>query len=221
MEDNFYQESDSFDSVTVHCKYNYGKNFELIFLCLIFSLVVCIVIGAYIFAMMGMFGDYLYMIAHPVKKWDELCVLTFLCVLLFATSLGICLNEIGSYTLVFDSNGITGKYSNWAISNGDFINAITVKNKYTRYTIFDVYYLEGNRYISLKSFESFSRYKDCIILWRTKYPHDSLGMRFFLRYNSWVFLSKDDCPLRVCCKKSELADLQYFLSQRLPQVEPL
>lgn len=221
MEDSFYQESDSLDSVTVNCKYNYGKNFELILLCLVFSVIVITITGAYIFAMMGMFGDYFYAIAHPIQRWNDMCMLVFLCVLLFATSLGICMDGIGSYTLVFDNDGITGTYSNWAISNGNFIDAITVRTKYTRYTIFDVYSIEGNRYISLKSFQSFSRYKDCIILWRTRHPEDSFGMRFFLRYNSWGLLSKDSCPLRVCCTRSELTNLQDFLSRRLPQVEPL
>lgn len=221
MEDSFYQESDSLDSVTVNCKYNYGKNFELILLCLVFSVIVITITGAYIFAMMGMWKDFFYTIAHPIQRWNDVCMLVFLCVLLFATSLVICINGIGSYTLVFDNNGITGTYSNWAISNGDFIDAITVKNRYTRYTIFDVDYVEGNRYISLDSFKSFSRYKDCIILWRTKHPQDTFGMRFFLRYNSWGLLPKGNCPLRVCSNGSDLANLQDFLSQRLPQVQPL
>lgn len=46
-------------------------------------------------------------------------------------------------------------------------------------------------------------------------------MRFFLRYNSWGLLSKGNCPLRVCGNGSDLANLQDFLSQRLPQVQPL
>ena len=132
MEDSFYQESDSLDSVTVNCKYNYGKNFELILLCLVFSVFVITITSAYIFAMMGMWKDFFYAIAHPIQRWNDVCMLVFLCVLLFATSLVICINGIGSYTLVFDNNGITGTYSNWAISNGDFIDAITVKNSYRR-----------------------------------------------------------------------------------------
>lgn len=221
MEDSFYQEADSLDSVTVNCKYKSGKKLELMFLLLFFSVLVCTTVGAYIFAMLGMSGEFFYMLTHPAQKWDEFSFGAGFCLITFFVSLCALSNGISSCSLVFNNNGITGTYSNWVISNGDFIDAITVKNKYTRYTIFDVDYVGKDRYISLDSFKSFSRYKDCIILWRTKHPYDTFGMHFFLRYNSWILLSRGHCPLRVCGTRSDLANLQDFLSQRLPQVHPL
>lgn len=221
MEDSFYQESDSPDSVTVACKYKSGKTLELMLLCLVLSVLVCTTVGAYIFAMLGMSDEFFYMITHPTQKWGDFLFHASFCFFTFFVSLCIFSNWISSCNLVFDNNGITGTYSNWAISDGDFIDAITVKHRHTRYTIFDVDYVEGNRYISLDNFKSFSRYKDCIILWRTKHPQDTFEMRFFLRYNSWGLLYKGNCPLRVCGNGSDLANLQDFLSQRLPQVQPL
>ena len=221
MDDGFYQEADSLDSVTVHCKYKSGKTLELMFLCLSLSVLICTTVDVYIFAMLGMFDEFFYMIIHPTQKWDDFLFYAGFCLATFLVSLCFLSNGISSCSLVFNNNGITGTYSNLVISNGNFIDAITVKNKYTRYTIFDVDYVGGNRYISLDSFKSFSSYKDCIILWRTKHPQDTFGMRFFLRYNSWTLLTSGYCPLKVCGTRSELADLQYFLSQRLPQVEPL
>lgn len=221
MDDGFYQEADSLDSVTVSYKYKSKNNMEIILICLAFSLIVCNSIGIYIYAMLGMSGEYLYMLAHPMQKWDDFSMSAFGCMLCWIMTSYVLVNKIGGYTLIFNNNGISGTYNSLFISNGDFIKAVTVKTRHTSYIIFDIDYIDDKRYISWDNFKSFSRYDDCIVLWRNKRPQYTLGIRILMRYDSWGLLARQNCPLKVCGTRSELADLQDFLSQRLPQVQPI
>lgn len=221
MEDGFYQEADSLDSVTVTYKYKSKNNIEIILICLAFSLIVCNSIGIYIYAMLGMSDSYLYMLTHPMQRWDESFMSAMFFVMCLIATTRIFVNTISGYSLTFDNNGIRGTYNSWFVSNGDFIKAITVKTKYTSYVIFDIDYVDDKKYISWDNFKSFSRYNDCIVLWRNKRPQYTLGIRIFMRYNSWGFISRKNCPLKVCGTRSDLANLQDFLSQRLPQVQPV
>lgn len=221
MEDSFYQGVDSLDSVSVNYKSGFSNCFKVMALGMACSIVVCTIGAIFICSLLGVCDSFFSIIAHPSRSWVDFIGATFIYWISFVVVALFSFSTINGYNLVFDNNGIRGTYNNGYVSNGDFISAITVKTRTARYTIYDVEYVEGTKYISWDSFKSFSRYDNYIVLWRSKNPQSSFALKFFLNFNSWLFLIPSECPLKVCGSRSELADLQDFLSQRFPQIRPI
>ncbi len=220
MQDSFYQEADSLDAVIIKYQAKFFRRFKFMALGLVFATVVCTIGIMFICALLGVWSDFLGVLLHPSRSWMEFIGSTFIYWLSFGVVLLFSLSIISGYNLVFDKNGIRGTYNNGFISDGNFINAITVKTDVARYTIYDLNRVDGVSYIAWDNFKSFSRYKDYIVLWRSENPQATFGIKFFLYFDSWIFLGPGECPLKVCGTRSDLVNLQDYLSGRLPQIQP-
>lgn len=225
MDDSFYQETDTLDSVTVAYKYKNRFWHALPFLCFL------VVLAAFACFCAAIFFAWFYGYDEEVYKafatpsdsleiWGFSALLSGCLVLItFLTALRMATE----YNITFNSSGISGTYNNFYLSGIDFVETVTVRGRhgYIEYYLCDIERVDGINYISWENFKSFSRYDDFIVLWRDDVPPNGLATKFFMMFDSGFLFNRKEFPLKIYGSRSDLADLQDLLSRRFSQSRPV